>query len=229
VGGFNSSAPSQQFNIKHTDTDGVYQIYHGSNMVISLLQGDIDCLESSIVLLHDNSLDHQMWKIKGGGLIENVHCKGFVIDVSNSSTLQLVEKSDAPTQKWDITSPYAVLSPATGSNDNSKMNSNQTWNPVFADVGHDYGLVPGFPGDVVSFDAKQCLSSTLDQHIAQNAMRSCDESMSLLVGSELSVGTLKAIVDSVNKDGPSRMPGYCCMVRFKLSMKFPHTLRTLTV
>jgi hypothetical protein len=97
------------------------------------------------------------------------------------------------------------------------VNSNQTWSPVFAEVGYDYGLIPGFPGD----DDKQCLSSTLDQHLAQNAMRTCDESMSLLVGSELSVGTLKAIVDSMNKDGPSRMPGYCCMVRFKFSIKFP--------
>jgi hypothetical protein len=86
------------------------------------------------------------------------------------------------------------------------MNSNQTWNPIFVDVGYCYGLVPGFPGKNVTVDTNQCLSSTLDQHLAQTAMRTCDASMAFLVGSELSVGTLKSIADSVTKDGPSRMP-----------------------
>jgi hypothetical protein len=219
VGDFNSSNPNQRFTIRHTDTDGFYQIYNEmySNNAISL-QG-YDCSSPSIVLLHDNGLSYQMWKTNGKGLIENAHCKGFVIDISDAGALQLVEMSNAPSQKWDFKSPDAVLSPATGTNDNSEMNSNQTWNLFFADVGYDYGLFPGFPGSEVTVDAKQCLSSTLDQHLAKNAMRTCDESMEFLVGPELSVGTLKAIANSVSKDGPSRMPGYCCMVRFELFVK----------
>ena len=42
-------------------------------------------------------------------------------------------------------------------------------------------------------------------------MQICDQSMSFLLGSQLSVGTLKTIVDSIEKDGSGRMPGYCCM------------------
>ena len=66
-------------------------------------------------------------------------------------------------------------------------------------------------------------------------MRTCDKSMEFLVGSELSVGTLKSIADSVNEDGPSRMPGYCCMVRLEVLMKqsraamLSHTMKYLSV
>ena len=54
-------------------------------------------------------------------------------------------------------------------------------------------------------------SSIKDSYLAKEAMRICDESMSFLVGSQLSVGTLKSIANSIQEDGPERMPGYCCM------------------
>lgn len=40
-------------------------------------------------------------------------------------------------------------------------------------------------------------------------MHICDESMNLLIGSKMSVGTLKSIADLVHKNGPDMMPGYC--------------------
>ena len=44
-------------------------------------------------------------------------------------------------------------------------------------------------------------------------MHNCDESMSLLLGSQISLGTLKATADLINdpEKGPEYMPGYCCM------------------
>lgn len=42
-------------------------------------------------------------------------------------------------------------------------------------------------------------------------MRICDDSMSLLVGSDVSLGALKAISDSIENNGVEQMPGYCCM------------------
>jgi hypothetical protein len=50
----------------------------------------------------------------------------------------------------------------------------------------------------------------LKPEIAKTAMNRCDESMALLVGSQTSLGTLKAIADLVKAEGPERMPGSCC-------------------
>jgi hypothetical protein len=50
----------------------------------------------------------------------------------------------------------------------------------------------------------------LKPEIAKTAMNRCDESMALLVGSQTSLGTLKAIADLVTEEGPERMPGSCC-------------------
>ena len=58
---------------------------------------------------------------------------------------------------------------------------------------------------------KTCLYSTQDRDLAKGSMHSCDESMSLLLGSQVSVGRLKAIANLIEEKGPSRMPGYCCM------------------
>ena len=53
----------------------------------------------------------------------------------------------------------------------------------------------------------------LDKGLAKSAMYSCDESMSLLLGSTTSVGTLRAIADQTNdpEKGSEYMPGECCM------------------
>ena len=53
----------------------------------------------------------------------------------------------------------------------------------------------------------------LDKGLAKSAMYSCDESMSLLLGSTTSVGTLRAIANLTNdpEKGSEYMPGECCM------------------
>ena len=50
-----------------------------------------------------------------------------------------------------------------------------------------------------------------DKQLAKSVMHSCDRSMSLLVGSTTSVGTLQAIANAVVDNGPQHMPGECCM------------------
>jgi hypothetical protein len=61
-----------------------------------------------------------------------------------------------------------------------------------------------------SIESTTCLPSINDPEIAKTAMNRCDESMALLVGSQTSLGTLKAIADLVTAEGPERMPGNCC-------------------
>jgi len=45
----------------------------------------------------------------------------------------------------------------------------------------------------------------------KNVMKTCDDSMALLLGSSTSLGTLRAIAKLVNNKGPERMPGTCCL------------------
>ena len=120
------------------------------------------------------------------------------------------KKNDEGGQKWTVKSNDVVLSQA-GYEEKSEKNDNQTWIPRFVDSGYDLGLHPGYPGTTTTCDGEACLSSIKDRYLAKEAMRICDESMSFLLGSQLSVGTLKTIVDSIEKDGSGRMPGYCCM------------------
>ena len=87
----------------------------------------------------------------------------------------------------------------------------QMWSPVFVDPGYNLALNPGFPGDMVTIGDNECLSSTQDRYLAKGSMHNCDESMSLLLGSQISVGRLKAIAEEIEVNGPNRMPGYCCM------------------
>jgi hypothetical protein len=51
---------------------------------------------------------------------------------------------------------------------------------------------------------------SIPPEIDKTAMNRCDESMALLVGSQTSLGTLKAIADLVTSEGLERMPGQCC-------------------
>ena len=200
-------SPSQLFKlVPISNKDKVFKIRSSNypSLVLSLSEGD--CSSSTdIVFLHDNSVDYQQWKI-GSGTIENVKCKGMVIDFQQSNggdaNLYLAEKNDDWSQKWTVKSDDTVLMKAGG-------NSTQTWLPHFVDLGYDLALHPGFPGDVVGGDS--CLSSTEDRALAKSAMRSCDKSMSLLLGSQISVGTLKATADLIHEKGTDRMPGYCCL------------------
>ena len=90
-------------------------------------------------------------------------------------------------------------------------NSTQMWYPVFVNPGYDLALHPGFPGDMYDTNGESCLTSTYDRDLAKGAMRSCDESMTLLIGSQASVGRIKVIADLITEKGAKRMPGYCCM------------------
>ena len=216
------SRPSQLFNIRSVRKNaaggieqGVYKIHSVEHptKVLSLSEGT--CLNNTdIVLWEDHNLDYGKWKISPGGTIENVQCKKMVIDISSyvdGGKIQSYEKNDEWGQKWSVKSDHVVLAPV-GVRDDSQKNSNQTWTPEFVDVGYDLGIHPGFPGTLESCGgSSKCLSSSRDRDLAKKVMSICDESMSFLVGSKLSVGTLKAIADSVAKDGTNQMPGYCCM------------------
>ena len=66
---------------------------------------------------------------------------------------------------------------------------------------------------VSSFGEEICLGSSRDKELAKSAMYSCDESMSLLLGSTTSVGTLRDIASLINGKGPEYMPGEVSMLR----------------
>ena len=85
--------------------------------------------------------------------------------------------------------------------------STQMWSPVFTGTGYSLALLPGFPGNLDTNGG--CRTSSYDRSLAKSAMRSCDESMNYLLGTQASVGRLKAIVDLITNDS-SRMPGYRC-------------------
>ena len=185
---------------------------------------------ADILLLPKNSGNNQYlkWIIKGSAIVNlctnNEIKKGSLsIDITGATpeaTIQANLKSDEGGQKWIARSNDVVLS-QVGYEEKSGKNANQTWIPHFVDKGYSLGLHPGFPGGIDDNDDCDlssikdlrlgCLTSAKDRYLAKEAMRICDESMSFLVGSQLSVGTLKSIADSIQEDGPERMPGYCCM------------------
>ena len=211
---------SQLFNIRRVeDSDGnivvgefkIFSVQY-PDMLLSL--SDHSCHDNTdIVLWEDQDDDYNTWKITGG-TIENVQCEGIVIDISSyedGGRIQSMEKNNEWGQKWNVKSAEVVLAEISTS-DTSQPNANQTWFPRFVEVGYDLGIHPGFPGTVNTCDdGEECLSSVHDGDLAKEAMRICDESMSFLVGSQLSVGTLKSMADSLENNGLDRMPGYCCM------------------
>ena len=73
---------------------------------------------------------------------------------------------------------------------------------VWAGYSYDYG--PANTG---------CLSSQNDIVLSREAMKACDDSMALLVGSSTSVGALARLAKTVNKDlfARDRMPVKCCL------------------
>ena len=186
-----------------------------------------NCVKNADVLLLqpiEGSQQYQEWRIEGGSIVnlcesgdnddDNQIKKGSLsIDRTGSSpgfTIQANLKNDEGGQKWTVKSSDVVLS-QVGYEEKSKTNANQTWIPRFVDSGYELGLHPGFPGTATTCDGEECLSSAQDRYLAKEAMRICDESMSFLLGSQLSVGTLKTLVESIETNGHDRMPGYCCM------------------
>ena len=80
------------------------------------------------------------------------------------------------------------------------------------DGNYDYALLPGFPGDEINCgDGSFTLDSLENKALPKSAMSSCDLSMSLLLGSTISLGTLTAITSLVSAKGTEHMPGNCCM------------------
>jgi len=163
----------------------------------------------------------KLWKVnKSGGFIESVHCANYVIGilgssagkagsngtVASSGSVVLNKKNDLWSQKWNITTSDVVLREAGG-------RSAEVWTPKFSEPGYDVAIAPGFPGTMMTVKEvdSQCLSSTQDLDLARSAMRQCDESMAFLVGSQASVGRVKAIADLIEEKGPGRMPGFCCL------------------
>ena len=89
-----------------------------------------------------------------------------------------------------------------------------------------------FPGNL---NEDGCLNSSNDPEVSKAAMHYCDASMSLLIGSQTSLGTLRAIVDVVNATGLEYMPGQCCFdsptsndayVGIKVRMNLPFCFST---
>jgi hypothetical protein len=75
----------------------------------------------------------------------------------------------------------------------------------------------GTPGNVFSWSkcagkgaVSNPSSSRSDQEVSKTAMHYCDMSMSLLLGSTTSLGSLRAIKDKVVSKGLDYLPGRCC-------------------
>ena len=236
------SRPSQLFTIRSVRNNegdieqGLYKIYSVEypTMLLSLSEGGKCYNNTDIVLWESRSQSYEKWKIMPGGTIENAHCKDMVIDISSyldGGRIQSYKKNDEWGQKWSVKSDQVVLAPV-GVGDNSQKNTNRTWITKFVDVGYDLGIHPGFPGNVESCsDGSVCLSSRKDKDLAKKVMGICDESMSFLVGSQLSVGTLKDIADSLEGKGGSldHMPGFCCMDDATNSDLFGYNVRLASV
>lgn len=192
-------SPSQKFNIHSVINDdgiieeGVYKIFSVEYPTFVVSSGGACQSNTNIVLLVEDGGDYEKWKITPGGTMENYSCSSMVIDISSyedGESIKFFEKNDEWGQKWTIQSSEVIVGPIIDSEDGSEKNSNQTWIPRFVEVGYDLGLHPGFPGTTDTCDGQECLSSAQDRDLAKEAMRICDESMSFLVGSQLSVGTL---------------------------------------
>ena len=220
-----TSGPSQLFKYRRAGTDdegdAIFNIVSVQHPHLHLSLST--CSKNADVLLlkpNDDAEQHQNWIIKGASIVnlcenndQEIKKGSLSIDMTGASeglTISVNIKNDETGQKWTVKSNNVVLSRA-GYGENPEKNANQTFIPHFVDSGYELGLLPGFPGVQDQCDVNECLSSTKDRYLAKEAMRVCDESMSFLIGSELSLGTLKAVVDSIEENGPGRMPGYCCM------------------
>jgi hypothetical protein len=55
-----------------------------------------------------------------------------------------------------------------------------------------------------------CVSGQFDNVISSQVASTCDESMALLLGDNMSLGTLIAVVNAIEENDSSYMPGTCC-------------------
>lgn len=70
-----------------------------------------------------------------------------------------------------------------------------------------------------------CLTSQMDSAVSSKAMQNCDESMALLVGSSLSVGSLSNLAKAISEEGSAKMPGLCCLDQATDSEFLGHNVR----
>lgn len=54
-----------------------------------------------------------------------------------------------------------------------------------------------------------CLTGQFDSNVAEQAMSTCDDSMALLLGQDMSLGTFISTVSEVEEKGEAYMPGEC--------------------
>ena len=54
-----------------------------------------------------------------------------------------------------------------------------------------------------------CLTGQFDSNVAEQAMSACDDSMALLLGQDMSLGTFISTVSEVEEKGAAYMPGEC--------------------
>ena len=158
---------------------------------------DDDCTAGeNLVLIQDPNEAYAQWRIKACGAIENEHCKDLVFDIANLSSeagspvfLSDSKEDDGGwSQQWSIRSKSVIIMEAPSGDDqavDAGKNSNQTFSPFFIDPGYEVGILPGFPGSYETVEEQSCLSSARDLDLAKRAMYTCDESMSLLVGSQM--------------------------------------------
>lgn len=146
------------------------------------------------------------WKIEKGKL-ELDGCGDIVTLDSNfppspGQNKLILRKSEGKwSQEWVAISRDVVLMQDDG-------RETQEWTTQFVDPPYQYGLLPqqSFPGVVRG----GCLSSALDREVSKTAMHYCDKSMSLLLGSTTSLGSLRAIKDEVISKSLDYLPGRCC-------------------
>ena len=112
----------------------------------------------------------------------------------NNIYLQPDDGSQSWEQEWTLKSHEPILLTENGS-------PNQEWQVHYVLPPYNYALNSGFPGGMVTVNGESCLSSALDPQLAKAAMHHCDTSMSLLLGSQTSLGTLRAIADDVEENG----------------------------
>merc|ERR1712238_261925 len=101
---------------------------------------------------------------------------------SNSNIVLAVANELGWNQEWNTQSESAILLTQNGK-------SSQEWHSIFVDGNYDYALLPGFPGDARPCGDSVILESLKNKALAKSAMFSCDQSMALLIGPTMSLGT----------------------------------------
>ena len=64
------------------------------------------------------------------------------------------------------------------------------------------------------------LTPSYQEKSARGAMQVCDTTMSLFLGNSVSVGRLRQVVNELEENGPTYMPGECCLDTAATSARF---------